>query len=165
MFDLTKVLIDGAVLSILASIILIGSGMYNPRLFLQDYPAEIQAKVPPKTQREKRLSLVVGIPFMVLLLAMPFISTLTLKGQHGGAIEFLPLFLHAFGVIFIFNLVDLLLLDWLIFCYFTPSFFVIPGTEGMAAYQDYGYHFRASLIGTGLSVVGGLVIAGIVFIL
>jgi hypothetical protein len=163
MIDLTKTLLDGMLLSILASIVLIGSGLYNPRLFLQDYPEEIQAKVPPKTAREKRLSLVIGIPFMILLLIVPFISTLTLKNQQTEYAGLLALFLNAFGVIFIFNLFDLLILDWLVFCTLTPRFFVIPGTEGMAAYKDYGYHFRASLIGTLLSLIGGLLIAGIVF--
>ena len=74
----------------------------------------------------------------------------------------LSLFLNTFGVVFIFNLVDLLLLDWLMFCFITPSFVIIPGTEGMKGYKDYGYHFRAFLKGTILSVVAGLVIAGIV---
>ncbi|MCJ7739553.1 MAG: nitroreductase, partial [Anaerolineae bacterium] len=80
----------------------------------------------------------------------------------GGDISFLLLFLNAFGVAFTFNLVDLLLLDWLMFCTITPRFVVIPGTEGMEAYKDYSYHFKASMIGTILSVVAGLVIAGIV---
>ena len=163
MIDLIKILSDGLLLSALAAIILIGSGLYNPRLFLQDYPEAIQAIVPPKTAREKRLSILVGIPFMILLLAVPFISTLSFKNQLTEHVGLLPLFLNAFGVIFIFNLFDLLILDWLVFCTITPRFFVIPGTEGMAAYKDYGFHFRAALIGTILSVIGGLLIAGIVF--
>lgn len=77
-------------------------------------------------------------------------------------ISFFPLFFNAFGVVFIFNLVDLLLLDWLLFCFITPNFLIIPGTEGMQAYKDYGYHFRAFLIGTVLSIAAGLVIVGIV---
>ena len=48
------------------------------------------------------------------------------------------------------------------FCAITPKFLVIPGTEGMAAYKDYGYHFRASLIGTVIAGVTGLGIAGLV---
>ena len=47
----------------------------------------------------------------------------------------------------------------------TPRFVVIPGTEGMEAYKDYAYHFRASMVGTILSVAAGLVIAGIVTLL
>ncbi len=162
MINISKILLDGALLSILSSILLIVVLWINPRLFLQDYPDEIQAVVPPKTDQEKRQSLIPGIPFLLLLFAVPFISTLILKRQSEETISFFTLFLNAFGVVFFFNLVDLLLLDWLLFCYITPGFLVIPGTEGMLAYKDYGYHFRAFLIGTVLSIAAGLVIAGMV---
>ena len=162
MINISKILLDGALLSILSSILLIVVLWINPRLFLQDYPDEIQAVVPPKTDLEKRQSLIPGIPFLLLLFAVPFISTLVLKRQSGEIISFFPLFLNAFGVAFLFNLVDLLVLDWLLFCFITPGFLVIPGTEGMGEYKDYGFHFRAFLIGTVLSIAGGLIIAGIV---
>ena len=159
MLNLGKIVLDGAILSTVASLILIASLYFNPRLFLQDYPKDIQSRVPPKTEKEKRQSLIVGIPFLIVLVAVPFISTLALKRQD---VSFVHLFLNAFGVAFIFNLVDLLLLDWLMFCIITPKFVVIPGTAGMGGYKDYFYHFKASIIGTVLSVVAGLVIAGIV---
>ncbi len=162
MINISKVLLDGVLLSILASISIMGILRFNPRLFLQDYPDEIQAVVPLKTDQEKRQSLITGIPFLLILLAVPFISTLILKRQSDEMISFVPLFINAFGVAFFFNLVDLLLLDWLMFCFITPGFLVIPGTEGMGAYKDYGFHFRAFLIGTVLSVAGGLIIAGLV---
>ena len=165
MININKILLDGALLSILASLSIFCILRFNPRLFLQDYPDEIQAVVPPKTDLEKRQSLITGIPFLLILLAVPFISTVVLKRQSGEMISFFPLFLNAFCVAFLFNLVDLLLLDWLLFCYITPSFLVIPGTEGMGAYKDYGYHFRAFLIGTILSLAGGLIIAGLVVFL
>ena len=162
MLNLGKIVLDGAILSTVASLILIASLYFNPRLFLQDYPKDIQSKVPPKTEKEKRQSLIVGIPFLIVLVAVPFISTLALKRQCAEDVSFVHLFLNAFGVAFIFNLVDLLLLDWLMFCIITPKFVVIPGTAGMGGYKDYFYHFKASIIGTILSVVVGLVIAGIV---
>ena len=162
MSSIRKIVLDGAILSFIASLLLIVSLRLDPRMWLQDYPEDIQNKVPPKTGPEKRLSLIFGIPFLVLLVVGPFISTLALKRQDGGDASFLLLFLNAFGVAFAFNLVDLLLLDWLMFCTITPKFVVIPGTEGMEAYKDYSYHFKASLTGTVLSVVAGLVIAGIV---
>jgi hypothetical protein len=62
----------------------------------------------------------------------------------------------------VFNIVDWLLLDWLMFCTLTPRFLVIPGTEGMSAYKDYGFHFRGFLKGCVFSVLAGLVIAAIV---
>jgi hypothetical protein len=162
MLKVGKILLDGAVLSAIASLFLVAVLRFNPRLFLQDYPEDIQNKVPPKTEKERRQSWVVGIPFLILLVAVPFISTLTLKRQSGGDASFLHLFLNAFGVTFVFNLVDLLLLDWLVFCTMTPRFVLVPGTEGMAGYKDYAYHFRASVKGTILCVVGGLAIAGLV---
>jgi hypothetical protein len=162
---LGRILFDGAILSVAASLILIASLWFNPRLFLQDYPAEIQEKVSPKTDKEKRQSLFVGIPYLLILIAVPFLSTLAMKRGSAGEVPFLHLFLNAFGVTFTFNLVDLLLLDWLMFCTITPDFVVIPGTENMAAYKDYAYHFRASIKGTILSAVAALVIAGIVILL
>jgi hypothetical protein len=160
MLDIGKILLDGAILSILASLFLIGTLCFNPRLFLQDYPQGIQSLVPAKTPKEKRQSLIVGIPFLLLLVVVPFLSTLSLMRQSSGEVTFFQLFLHAFGVIFIFNIVDLIVLDWLMFCTWTPSFLVIPGSEGSETYKDYFYHFKASIIGTILSVVGGLLIAG-----
>jgi hypothetical protein len=162
MVSLRYVLIDGAILSLLASLYLMAVLWFNPRLFLQDYPAAIQAAVPPKTEQEKRLSLLVGLPFLLLLLVAPLVSTLAFVRGSGGSVSFLSTFLHAFGVIFTFNVVDWLLLDWVVFCTLTPGFLVIPGSEGMAAYKDYFYHFRASLVGTVLSLVGGVLIAAVV---
>lgn len=42
----------------------------------------------------------------------------------------------------IVSVVDLLLLDWLIFCKITPDFIVIPGTEGMETYKDFNFHIK-----------------------
>ena len=161
--DLLKTLLDGTLLSICASGLILISMRINPRIWLHDYPQDIQALVPPKTDREKQLSLAFGVPFLALLFAVPFISTLMLKNNHPGALPFLPLVVHAFGVMFVFNLVDWLLLDWLIFCAITPRFLVIPGSEGARGYKDYLFHFRGFLIGTALSIVMGLIIGALVW--
>lgn len=165
MFDLAWTIQTGLFLSILASIYLLVVLILNPRLFLQDYPPSIQQSVPPKNEKEKRLSVIIGILFLLLLVGVPFLSTLALSSSVSGSFPFLHLFLHAFGMIFIFNLVDLLVLDWLIFCTITPQFLVIPGTEGMEAYKDYEYHFIAFIKGTGLSILGGLLVASSVYLI
>jgi hypothetical protein len=159
----THALIDGLILSALASSVLIVTLLINPRLFLQDYPADIQEKVPPKTQREKRQSLIAGIPFMLILLALPIWSTVHLK--QSGVEAIWSLVLNAFGVAFVFNLFDLLVLDWFMFCTVTPRFLVIPGSEGSPAYKDYGYHFRGALMGTALSAAAGLVIGFFIWLI
>jgi len=166
--NLADILRDGAILSVLASIILMGTLWLRPRLFLQDYPKEIRAVVPPKTEEEKRLSLMVGIPFLLVLIGFPFGSTLILQTQSPSEVPFWALFLNSFGIVFIFNVVDWLVLDWLIVCTITPKFLVLPGTQGhpsyKPSYKNYAVHFRGFLIGTVFSALAALVIAVIALI-
>jgi hypothetical protein len=162
MVNINKLIADGAILSILASLLIIFILWLNPRIMLQNYPQDVQTKAPPKTPQEKRLTLFLGIPFLLLLIAVPFISSLTLKQQMQGQISFWTLLIHAFGVAFIFNLVDWLILDWLMFCAITPKFVIIPGTAGLASYKDYFFHFRSFLIGSVISAAAGLIIATVV---
>ncbi len=163
MSNVSKILTDGAILALVLSFWLLLTLRLNPRIILHDYPAKIQEKVPPKIRVEKRLTYVFGIAFMLLLMLGTFFSTLSLKEQ--GNPQFWTLWLNAAGVAFVFNVVDWLILDWLLFCTLTPQFMVIPGSEGMAEYKDYWFHFRGFIHGTLYSALGGLVIAGIVIIL
>ena len=165
MIIISKTLLDGMILSGIASLFLITVLYVNPRLLMHGYPEEIQSQAPSKTALEKRQSLIIGLLFLILLVALPIASTLTLKRQIGETVSFLQLFAHAFGILFIFNIVDLLLLDWLLFCTITPKFIVIPGTEGLAAYKEYRHHFRAFMKGTVVSIVAGVVIAALLFLL
>jgi hypothetical protein len=90
-------------------------------------------------------------------------SVLMDKDSHPGEISFFLFAVHAFGVAFVFNLADWLILDWLIFCFLTPGFVVIPGSEGAEGYKNYWFHFRGFLIGTVFSAVLGLITGAIVF--
>ena len=62
---------------------------------------------------------------------------------------------------FSFNLVDLFILDWLIFCTITPKFILLPGSDGHPAYKNYKYHFVAALKGTLFALIGALLATGI----
>lgn len=157
-------LIHGLALSVLASAWILMVLWINPRLMVQDYPPDIRAAVPPKTDAEKRLALILGVPFLILLIAAPLWSTWALKQQLGDPVSFRTLAEHAFGVVFIFNVFDWLVLDWAFFCAFTPRFVIIPGTAGMAGYKNYYFHFRGFLIGTVLSVVMALLVATAVYV-
>jgi hypothetical protein len=163
MVNIYKIILDGLFLSGIASIFILVTFRLYPRLWRQDYPPDIQDLVPPKTFKEKQISLIVGIPFLILLFTFPLISTWMVKTQQTGESSFTLLAVHAFGVAFVFNLVDLLVLDWLIFCLITPKFIVLPGSEGAKGYKDYWFHFRGFLIGTVFSAILGVVIGAIIF--
>jgi hypothetical protein len=158
MINLPQLLIDSALYVGLATFLLLALVLYNPRLMLQDYPPAIKAVVPPKTETEKRQSLWLGMPFLLVLLIFPFVAVFRVN-----EISFIDLFLHAFGVVWAFNVWDWLVLDWLVFCTITPKMFIIPGSEGHPAYKDYAFHFRGFLIGTGFSLAIGLIVATVVY--
>ncbi len=152
---LLTIVLYGIPLSLLLSLILLAMGRVNPRLMLRSYPKDVQAAVPPQTAAEKRQTLYWGIPFWLGLLGFPVAAAFAAKAAHGSLFE---IFLSAAGVISLFNLVDWLILDWLIVCTITPKFMVLPGTEGMAGYKNYSMHFRGFLIGTVLAALLGLLI-------
>jgi hypothetical protein len=58
----------------------------------------------------------------------------------------------------VWNVLDLLLLDWFLLLTLQPRFMILPGMEGMVGYRDYGFHFRKFLNGIALTtILGGIV--------
>jgi hypothetical protein len=161
LLDTMRILRDGALLSVVASTYLLVLLRFNPRIFLRHYPREIREIVPPKSEKERRISILLGVPFALLLLGAPFASALLRRTATQGSASFLELFAHAFGVFFLFNLVDLLILDWLIVCRFKPRWVVLPGAEHIVIAKPYLLHFKGFLIGTVGSVIVGLAIAAL----
>lgn len=154
--DWNRALVDGGLLSAAASVLIFASLRANPRIWLHDFPEDLRNAVPPKTDAEKRQSVLWGVPLMGLLLGAPIVSTLLFERTHAGA-SVAQLFYHAFVVASVFNVIDLVVIDWLVLCTFTPRSLIIPGTEGMAGYRDYGHHFRGFLAG----IVFTAVLAGV----
>jgi hypothetical protein len=167
MLDVGKIMLDGGLFSIVGGIYILAMMRLNPRLFLNkgDMPPDILAAVPPKTDDEKRQALILGIPFLIGIIAVPFVSTLQFRQQTGIDGRFLHLFLHPFAILTIFNLFDLLILDLLLFCRITPRFMVVPGSEGLAGYKDFGFHLRQHARSVPFMALGALLIAMIVSLL
>ena len=159
-----RVVVDGAVRSALATLMILLSLRTNPRIWLNDFPADIREALPPKTEAEKRRSLWWGLPLFAILLGGPLVSTLLLERQSAAPPGFASLFVHAYAVAFAFNLVDLIVIDWLIICAWTPRWLVMAGTEGMAGYSNYRHHFRGFIIGCVASAVFALPAALLVYL-
>ena len=53
-------------------------------------------------------------------------------------------------------------LDWLLLCTITPSWAIVPGTEGNPGNKDYAFHFRGFLIGSLLSAAIAVIVAAVV---
>ncbi len=130
---------------------------------MQDYPKEVIKNVEEKTAKEKREALLFGLPFVTILFIYPLLFGI--YGKFIIGFKFLENWLSILSVIFSFNLIDLLIIDWLVFCAITPKFIIIPGTQGNPGYKDYHFHFDAFLRGCGYTVIGSIIYALIIELL
>jgi hypothetical protein len=153
-------LLYGGVLSAVLSMLLLGLLWMNPEILLNDYPPDIQEKHGPMSDRSKRQRLPVAILLGAVGLGIVILSFSAVRANGGGKIRFLTAFVHLFVMLSVFNVVDLLLLDWPLVA-IVPSFMVLPGTEGSAGYKDYWFHFRGFLIGVVLIVAASVLLAGV----
>ncbi len=149
----------GVIMSIVLSVMILGSLYYNPRLSLTEYPKDIQKVVFPKSIHEKKQTIYFNIAYNSILFGTPFVSTYILHKHE--KLLYIDAYFHNFGILMIFNAVDLFILDWLIFCWITPRFVVIPSTEGMKGYKDYKFHLRGAIVGTKFLAIVSLFLAGL----
>ena len=102
---------------------------------------------------------------LLLPVLLAFVGTLTAAvwamPSAGLTPTFATVFAVGFLVAFVFNLVDLLVIDWLLVVAWHPRWFVPPGTQGDAANRDYRFHFKGFLKGLGFCLVAGLLTAAI----
>lgn len=157
---ISHALLYGVILSAVLFTLMMVVARVNPEIMLKAYPPDIQAKYGPMSERSKRQRSVVGTIFIALMFGIVILS---LRGiGTNGDIAFFTAFIHLFVMFLVFNLLDWLVLDWLISVAICPSFIILPGTEGLAGYSDYGFHFRGFLVGIVISLVMSLLIAVIV---
>ena len=153
-------LIYGLVLSLSLTILTVISGAIALDMFVGDYPPDIQQRYGPMSPRAARLRPYVAALLFTAVLVVPILGLFTLQADI-EYVPFLPALAFSGSTLLVFNIFDLIILDWLFFCTIQPRSMVLPGTEGMAGYRDYRFHFIGFLKGLGFSAVGGLLIAGL----
>ncbi len=155
-------LLYGGIVSLLLSLVLMGSLVFNPEIGWRTYPPQVKVAFGPMSTTANKQRIVVGLVFIGLLIGGAFVSLVRLEAKHADALTFLESFTSTLIVLNVFNLVDLLLLDWLIFATWQPKVLMLPGTEGMAEYGDYGFYFAGFLKGLVGSVAFSLIVGAIV---
>jgi hypothetical protein len=140
----------------------------NPRIWAYaDYPKSITDRVPPQTSREKKIAGVTVIPFLLISLGLPVLSTIMLEASYGGVITLLDAFLNTYCILLIGNISEVLVLDLLIVGTITPDFVVIPGTEDLrnTEYKAFRrHHAKAHLRAIVAMAIVSLVLAGVIVI-
>ena len=167
MLDWNIILVDSLIYTIPGSIYLLLMLMVDARMFLNkgDYPDDVLAAVPPRTAKETRKATILGTPWFLWSFIFPGYSAYTFA-QDAGPLPYWTVFVHTFLIFLSFWLVDLVILDGLIFCLITPSFVVIPGTEGFAGYKDFSMHLNGHFRkGIPYLMLAGLAVSGMVWLL
>ena len=165
MFSLSQALINGVVLSAIFGVIVVISLYRNPRLWIQDFPKEIQATQSPLTPQEKREKAVLSVLIVGIMLGAPLYIVAQLRASGGS-----PSFFEAYASIWIayqiVMLFDAIVIDWLWLVEFQPKFVVLPGAEGLThLLSDKRMHLNnyvKSVVGTTIGAIPYAIIAAMV---
>ncbi len=154
-------LLYGLILSAVMTVFIMGSLRFNNEMWLNDYPPDIKAKWGPMSPKARKLQLWVGLPLMAVVVLLVGLQVAQLVQRSGGQFNFAAVTLSLWLSMMLFNLFDLLVLDWFWMMTLRPSYAVLPGTEGMPGYSDYGFHFRGFLKGSVGITIASPVLAAI----
>jgi hypothetical protein len=154
-------LVAGIALSLLLTVVSSGGQAFSRDFAVQDYPPAIRARYGPKSTRGHRTMLIVSLLLCAVIIGALSTLMVTLRAALGDGFGFVTAWISSITALFVFNLYDLIVLDWLVFVLWRPRLIVLPGTEGMSEYGDFGFHLRG--FGTGLvfCLVGSVLTAGI----
>ena len=157
------ILIDGLVLSAALMAVILASLLYNPRLWINDAPPRVRLLAPPLTVRERRARTITGLFLLLTFTAVTLWSATKLLNRDGEALSLTTAVGHFVGVFFLFNVFDLIVIDWLFLLVLRPRMLQlsVPGLSYEETVGSYGHHFRGFIIGLGFVTVGG-VIAGLI---
>lgn len=153
-------LFDGLIVSVLIcgwiSIIL----KVNPRYEMKSFPPEIVNQVDKQTLDEKKGFLKLALPMLLIIILYIIFSCIVTYSNL--EISNKIIFSHIFIVFMVWNTIDLVIFDWIVFCKINPDFMILPGTKGNPAYKDYMYHFKGFLKGTVLSLIASTILTFLV---
>jgi hypothetical protein len=154
----SSALINGVFLSLVLTTLAVIGGAVARDMFVNSYPSDIKQKYGPMSPQAARLRPYFATLLFIPVLAVPLVGLFDLQ-RSMESIGFLQAFAYAGIAVFVFNLFDLLILDWLLFCTIQPRSMILPGTEGLAGYRDYRFHVIGFFKGLGFTVVGSLLVA------
>lgn len=167
MFPWDNLFINSIVMIVMFTLFVGTTLVLKPRIWLQDFPPDIQAMVPPKTKEEERLTNILSVPFLLMLVGVPLFIGWGIKAQMGEYFSFGAAFVYGYILMFIIIAWDTIVIDWIAVLLFidikNPP---LPGTEGAKGYHDFGFHFRAGLKGMlTVAVIFAVIFASVISLL
>ncbi|MFY1635521.1 hypothetical protein ACN27F_19975 [Solwaraspora sp. WMMB335] len=139
---LNTTLVWSAIFAVAFVAILVGGMLIAPDSMVHDYPPAIRDRYGPKSTRGERVGHIMSALMGLLVLSVAIGVALSLAFEPDADTGFWSGFLVGCTLVVLLNLFDLVVLDWIVFCWIQPRFMVLPGTEGMPEYRDWLFHLR-----------------------
>lgn len=151
----------GLVLSAVLTVLILVSLKINPEMWYRSYPPDVKAAWGPMSEKARRQRILFAVPFFGVTVLALVAAGVRLGDVLGAPPSFVALFASAAIIFAVFNIVDAVIIDWLILSVLWPSLGVLPGTEGMAGYRDMRLWTANFAKGFVVSAVVGLLAGGI----
>ncbi|MDX1643146.1 MAG: hypothetical protein R3244_02190 [Thermoanaerobaculia bacterium] len=143
---LSRFLADGLLLGALFSIVVVLSLLADPVVWLDDYPPDVRTMAPAELSGSVVVESATAGALLLLVAGGFWLAERRLERDLDRSLGFAGRFVYLWLLFQCVNVVDVVVVDWLIFTAWTPDFLVIPGTEGAAGYDDYLFHWRQSFL-------------------
>ena len=125
--------------------------------WISNYPPDIQAAVTGSVRSTTAFQVLVAGALIVVALGGLTLSLRKL-GRAVSDLRFGGVVLHVFLVYLAANAFDVVVTDWLFFMNVLRRWTILPGTDGLAGYDDYFFHFQVSFLEPG-PWVGSLIVS------
>jgi len=152
-----RALFDGALIGAAFAIVALTSLLINPMAWIGDYPPDVQAAVTGSVRSTTTFQALVSGALIVVVLG-GYTLSLRRLGREVSDLRFGGVVLHVFLVYWVANAFDVVVTDWLFFMHVLRRWVILPGTEGLAGYDDYFFHFQVSFLEPG-PWVGSLIVS------
>ncbi|KAA0264914.1 MAG: hypothetical protein DPW18_16520 [Chloroflexi bacterium] len=150
-------LVWGTVFGVVFSAAMLIIGKINAEIILNDYPPDIRAKYGAMSDSTRKQANLMTLPLLATLGLVVALGLGQLRNLI-GELTFVETLIVSTVIFQMWNLLDLVLLDWFLLMTLKPKFMILPGTEGMAGYRDYGFHFKKFLNGIVFTFILALVV-------
>lgn len=153
-------LLWGTVFGVVFSVAMLIIGRINAEMILNDYPPDIRAKHGAMRDSSRKQANKVTLPLLATLGLIVALGLGQLRNLS-GELTFVETLIVSTLIFQVWNLLDLVLLDWFLLMTLKPKFMILPGTEGMTGYRDYRFHFHKFLNGIVFTFILALIVTGI----
>ena len=150
-------LVWGTVFGVVFSVAMLIIGRINAEMILNDYPPDVRVKYGPMSEATRKQANMIMLPLLATLGLILALGLGQLR-ELSGELTFVETLVVSTVILQVWNLLDLILLDWFLLMTLKPKFMILPGTEGMAGYRDYMFHFRKFLNGIVFTFILALIV-------